>query len=209
MNSGSDDNDVVQKRHTERSEASSDLGRKSPRRKEMNEKSTAVQLAPEATSLKVVEAKSLFERIKRIHENIARRAFEIFENDGRSWGHDLDHWFKAEAELLHPVHVHISEADGTLNVQAEVPGFNASDLELSVEPRRLTISGKKQTSKEDKKKGKTIYQEQCVSELLRIIDLPAEVDAAKATATLKNGVLELSMPKGVQAKPSRVEVKAA
>jgi HSP20 family protein len=161
----------------------------------MTENSMAVQRAPEGTILKVVEPKTLFDRINSIHEHIARRAFEIFQNDRGFWGHDLENWFKAEAELLHPVHMNITENDGTIHVQAEVPGFNANELQVSVEPQRLTISGKKEITKEDKKKGKTIYQEQCSSELLRIIDLPAEVDTTKATATLRNGMLELSMPK--------------
>jgi HSP20 family protein len=175
----------------------------------MTENAMAVQRAPEGTTLKVVEPKTLLDRINHIHENIARRAFEIFRNDGESWGHDLENWFKAEAELLHPVHMNITENDGTINVQAEVPGFSANELQVSVEPQRLTISGKKETTKEDKKKGKIIYQEQCSSELLRIIDLPAEVDATKATATLTNGMLELSMPKTIQAIAKRVEVRAA
>lgn len=175
----------------------------------MTEKSTAVQMAPVPSSLKAVEPKTLFERINQIHQDIARRAFEIFENDGGLFGYEEDHWFKAEAELLHPVHVNITESDGALTVQAEVPSFNADELEVSLEPRRLTISGKKETSKEDKKKGKTIYKEQCSTELLRIIDLPAEVDAVKTTATLKNGVLELNLCKGGQAKSTRVEAKAA
>jgi HSP20 family protein len=96
-----------------------------------------------------------------------------------------------------------------VSVQAEVPGFNANELEVSLDPPRLTVSGKKETSKEDKKKGRTVYQEKCSSELLRIIDLPVEVDAAKTTATLKNGVLAVNMPKGVPAKNARIEVKTA
>jgi HSP20 family protein len=175
----------------------------------MAEKSTAVQVAPEPTSLKLVEPQTLLERINRIRQDLARRAFEIFESDGGFLGHELDHWFKAEAELLHPAHISITESEGALNIQAEVPGFNANELQVSVEPRRLTISGRKETSKEEKKKGKTIYKEQCSSELLRIVDLPAEVDATKVTATLKNGILEFSIPKGTQAKSTRVEVKAA
>ena len=54
-----------------------------------------------------------------------------------------------------------------------------------------------------------MYQEQCSSEILRVIDLPAEVVASKAAATLKNGMLELQMPKSAVAKTIRVEVKAA
>jgi HSP20 family molecular chaperone IbpA len=175
----------------------------------MAEKSTAVQTALEPTSLSRTEPETLSDRINRIHQSIARRAYEIFQNDEWSWGHDLDHWFKAEAELLHPTHVSVTESDQGVNVEAEVPGFSANELQVNLDPQRLTISGKRETSKEDRKKGKTVYQETCSSELLRVVDLPVEVDPAKTTATLKNGVLSLIMPKGAQAKASRIEVKAA
>lgn len=88
----------------------------------------------------------------------------------------------------------MTERDDALTVEAEVPGFSAKDLEVGLEPCRLTISGKKET-KEEHKKGKTIYQEQCSDQLLRVIDLPTEIDSAKATATLNNGILEINIPK--------------
>jgi HSP20 family protein len=174
----------------------------------MAEKSVAVQTAQAPASLKVVEPKSLFDRINQMQQAIARRAFELFEWDGGLFGRDLEHWFRAEAELLHPVHMSVTESDDALAVQAEVPGFSPNELEVSIEARRLTISGKKE-SREERKKGKTIYQERCSNEILRAIDLPAEVDATKATATLKNGLLELTLPKTAKAKSTRVEVKAA
>jgi len=43
--------------------------------------------------------------------------------------------------------------------------------------------------------------------IFRSIDLPAEVDASKVTATLKDGVLELSMPKTPKARKIKVEEK--
>jgi len=174
----------------------------------MSEKASAVQTAPEPTALRLVEPTKLIDRINRIHEDIARRAFEFFEQDGGSFGRELDHWFKAESELLHPCHMSIAESEDSLTVQAEVPGFSANELEVSLEPRRLTISGKKNTSS-DKSKGTTIYNEQCSSELLRVIELPVDVDATKATAILKNGVLELKLPKAAATKSTRIGVKAA
>ena len=175
----------------------------------MSEKSLAVQTALEPASLTLIEPQSLLDRINQLHDDIARRAFEMFQNDGGFFGKDLDNWFRAEADLLHPTHVAVTESDDTVTVHVEVPGFNANELQVSLEPRRLTVSGKRESSKEDKKKGKTVYQEKCSSELLRGIDLPAEVDTAKTTATLKNGVLTLAMPKSVQAKAPRIEVKSA
>jgi HSP20 family protein len=159
-------------------------------------------------ALKIVEPQTLFDRINRLHDEIERRAFGHFERDGR-FGRDLEHWLRAEAEILHPVHVSISESGNAFHVSAEVPGFNVGELEVSLEPHRLTISGRRDSVKQREKKGRLIYSEQCSSELLRIIDLPAEIDAAKTTATLKDGILELEMPKGAQAIGTRVAVRAA
>jgi HSP20 family molecular chaperone IbpA len=175
----------------------------------MDEKPPVVQRAPEQTALKVVEPKTLFERINHVREAIAHRAFEIFEKDGGFFGHDVDHWLKAEAELLHPVHVTVTESGNVVELEAEVPGFSSKDLEVSVEPGRVTISGSKHENSVHKT-GKVVYSEQCSDELLRVIDLPANVDASRATATLKDGVLALNLPKAAaQAKTTKIEVKAA
>jgi HSP20 family protein len=156
--------------------------------------------------LKLVPPTDLFKRAEQIYEKIARRAFEIFESNGPSPGHDLEDWFKAESELLHPVHVDVAESNGDLTVRAEVPGFAAKELEVSVEPRRLTITGKRETKGERKDK-KTVYTECSCDQLLRVIDLPAAVETEKAEAILKNGVLELKMPKAPQATKVPVTAK--
>jgi len=83
-------------------------------------------------------------------------------------------------------------------VQAEVPGFSAADLQIGVEPTRLTIGGRKE-SREETKKGKAVQIDQRSSEILRVIALPVAVDASKATATLANGVVELTLPKAAKA----------
>jgi HSP20 family protein len=94
-------------------------------------------------------------------------------------------------------------------VRAEVPGFTTNDLEVSVEPECLTITGKRETKEEREKEGKVVYSERCADEILRVIDLPAAVDPTKVTATLKDGVLDLEMPKAAPAKKIKVEPKTA
>jgi len=164
----------------------------------------AVQPAKESASIKSLPASDLFERMQQTYNTIARRAFEMFEGRGRGDGHDLEDWFKAESELLHPLHLDMAESDKAVTVHAEVPGFDAKDLEVSLEPHRLTISGKRETN-EERKIAKTIYTEHCSNEVLRTIDLPADVDSSKVTATLKDGVLELVMPKLAPAHKVTVE----
>ena len=158
----------------------------------------------EGEPAKLLPGSNLFDRIQDLSNSIARRAFEIFEDRGRALGRDLEDWLRAESEFLHPVHLDIAESDDAVMVRAEVPGFSAQELEVGVEPHRLTISGKRETSEEHSSK-KRIYREQCSNQIYRAIDLPAEVDTSKVTATLKNGVLELSMPKAAKAQKVQIQ----
>ena len=171
--------------------------------------STAVQRAEEKPmAIHPVKFENLAERVNKMFERVAQRAYQIFEGNGRNWGHEIDDWFKAETELLHPVHVAITESGEELEVKAEVPGFTEKEIQVSVEPRRLTITGKRESSKEEKK-GKTVYEEYCSDQILRTVDLPMAIDADKVTATLKSGILQLTMPKAAKSKTIEIKPRAA
>ena len=175
----------------------------------MPEPAKAVTPAKPSTTpapLKLVRPADLFDRVQRLYDSISRRAFDIFESNGRIIGRDLGDWLQAESELLHPVHVDLAESEGELTVRAEVPGFTAKELEIALEPRRLTITGKRET-REERKDKKTIYSERCSSQLLRVVHLPVAVDADKAAATLKEGILELKLPKAAPAKKIQIAAK--
>ncbi len=167
---------------------------------------TAMQTTKESVPVRE-NGGDLLTQFDRIYDSIARRAFELFERNGRWFGSDLDDWFRAESELLHPLPLELKETDGDFTVRAEVPGFAQKDLEISLEPRSLKIAGKRET-KEQEKKGKMIRSELCADQILRTIDLPADIDTSKASATLKNGVLTINLPKAAHAKAVRIEPKA-
>lgn len=169
---------------------------------------TALQPAKTSVPAKQTETENIFDRMQENYNAIAHRAFEIFDNNGRWLGHDLEDWFRAESELLHPVHLEMEESDDNLTIRAEVPGFSTKELKIDVEPRRLTISGKHE-AQEESKKGKTVYSERCAKEILRVVDLPAEVDSSKVSAILKDGVLNIGLPKAAHAKTVRIEPKVA
>ncbi len=169
---------------------------------------TAMQPAKAPVPVKQSATSDVVDQVEQIYDSIARRAFQIFNNNGRWLGHELEDWFRAESELLHPVHLEIAESDENLTVRAEVPGFSAKELEINVEPRKLTIAGKHE-AQEESKKGKTIYSERCGREILRIVDLPAEVDSSKVSAILKDGILNIELPKAPHAKTVRIEPKSA
>ena len=169
---------------------------------------TAMQPTKGPVSIKQSAGGDIFDQMQQTYDAIARRAFEIFDNNGRWLGNELEDWFRAESELLHPVHLAITETDHNLAVRAEVPDFTTKELEINVEPRRLTISGKHE-AREESKKGKTVYSELCAQQILRVVDLPGEVDISKVSATLKDGILNIELPKAAQAKRVRVEPKTA
>jgi HSP20 family protein len=170
-------------------------------------KQSAAAERAETPALRLIRPDEMFDHMKDTFDAIARRAFAIFDGNGRRLGHALDDWLRAEAELLHPVHLDISETEKALTVRAEVPGFSEKDIEVSVEPRRLTISGKRESTEEKKTKGKVVYSEHCSNQLFRVVELPAEVDAASPAvkATCDRGILTISMPR---AKTRQIEVEA-
>jgi len=167
---------------------------------------TAVKRTEEPT--KVVKFASLFDQMDETFNALARRAYEIFDGNGRAFGRDLDNWFQAERELLHPVALNITETDQAFMVKAEVPGFTEKEIEVAVEPGRLTITGQREFSKEEKK-ARTVCTESRSDQILRIVDLPVDIEADKVTASLKNGMLELNLPKVAKAQPVRIRPKAA
>jgi HSP20 family protein len=167
-------------------------------------------LQPSKTSVPVkqTDTKKLFDRIQKNHDSIAQRAFEIFDNRGRWHGRELEDWLQAESELLHPVQLEMEESENDLTVRAHVPGFSTRELEINAGPRNLTIVGKHE-AQEENTKGQTVSSQSCAKGILRVVDLPVEIDSSKVTATLKDGILSLEMPKAARARTVRVAANAA
>ena len=139
---------------------------------------------------------------ERIHNAIARRAYELFEARDYHHGHDQEDWFRAEAEFLRPVPVHISEFEDHLTVLAQVLGFSAEELQISIEPYRVILAGKKALAPEVTP-GKVIYVDWSPDQILNVVALPARVVPDKAVAAVHAGLLELDLPKRVPWQTSR------
>jgi HSP20 family protein len=171
---------------------------------------TALETKPETSSNSpfIVEAEKLLDRMREVSQNIARRAYEFFEARGGEIGQSLDDWFRAESELLRPVPIEINQTDKQITVRAEAPGFKAEEIKVSVEPSRLIISGESEGKTEEKTE-QTVYNELRSRQFCRAIELPGEVDPQRATATLKDGVLELTLDKTERAPATNVEVETA
>jgi HSP20 family protein len=153
-------------------------------------------------------SEEIFDQSSRMFDLIAQRAYEIFERRGGSPGYDMEDWLRAESELLRSVPLIVTESNDEYIVLAEVPGFSSKDIEVSVEPRLLAISGKRDTrGRNDEKNEIMIRCEWCADRIFRTLDLPSTVDTAKVTTTLKDGILTVGLPKARNTESMRVELE--
>jgi HSP20 family protein len=171
------------------------------------------QTAPEArattnqSSPKLIRPESHIDRLRQLQEAIACRAYELFEGRGCEHGQDQADWLRAESEILRPVPITISESEQSLTVQAKLPGFNAEDIQVSAEPRRLIISSSASHTNE-KQTENIFYREILARDVFRSLDLPVEVDSVNAEATLRDGILNVTLPKLNVSKPSQAQASA-
>jgi len=149
-----------------------------------------------------------FVRLQEINDQIARRAYELFEKCGCVSGHDTEHWRQAELEILRGMPLDIIETETGFTIRAEVPGFAEKDLEIEVEPRSICIAGKRQEESKQQE-GKTIYTERRSNQVFRVLELPARIDPYQVKATLKDGVLEVNVAKAEMTKKVPVLTRAA
>ncbi|HSR50172.1 MAG TPA: Hsp20/alpha crystallin family protein [Acidobacteriota bacterium] len=101
--------------------------------------------------------------------------------------------------------VDIHEDPEGLTFTAEVPGFNKEDLNISVEDGTLTVSGERQ--RESQEEGRQFHRvERSYGRFERSFALPTNVDSGNISASLKNGLLTISIPKREEAKPRHIAV---
>ena len=95
-----------------------------------------------------------------------------------------------------------------LVVNAEVPGIDVEDIDISVVGETLTLSGARKS--EDLEEGARYHrQERGSGKFNRSVELPFPVDIDKVEATFKNGVLHISLPRSEADKPKKIVVKSA
>lgn len=96
------------------------------------------------------------------------------------------------------------DAGDHLEIKAEVPGIGKDDLNIRIQGNYLELSGSR---KSDAPEGYTTHRvERGTTSFTRSFTLPADVDTEKVEATLKNGVLTLTLPKAEAAKPKQITI---
>ncbi len=153
------------------------------------------------------EFESFPKHVEEFFDMIARRPFELLEK--RPIWRELEQLFRTEPELVRPILLRLYETEETLIVRAEVPGFTEKELNIVCEPWRVVISGKKEVREEgkaEKKEEVPYYAEK--TQIYKSCKLPVEIKPEQVKAVLRNGLLELTLPKAEVVKKVKIDVKA-
>jgi HSP20 family molecular chaperone IbpA len=149
---------------------------------------------PVPAPVRVVPALALADRENRLHERIARRAYELFERRGSAHGRDVADWLQAESELVRRFPHTVAKTDHAFIVFAELPGaWTAGQLLVGVESRRLIINGEREVEVTYSDAQGTRTEKRAQS-IFQALDLPVDVDPTQATASLSGMTLEVVMP---------------
>jgi HSP20 family protein len=126
------------------------------------------------------------------------RVFERFFEDG-----PLRVWERPSEPA-----VEVADTPEAVIVKAQVPGVPKDNLQLTITENAMTLKG--EMKEEEKKEGKNYYRREWrYGAFERTIPLPVAVQAEKATADLKDGVLAVTLPKREAAKVKQIPIKAS
>ena len=132
----------------------------------------------------------------------------------------IDHLFNSFFGSMQPENVSESlwyprvdmrEHEQEFVLVADLPGMKQDDIQVTVENNILTLQGKRQVEHEAQngQNGYAHYRERAYGAFCRRFTLGAAVEADKITATYKDGVLEVHIPKTAAAQPKRITVQSA
>lgn len=103
--------------------------------------------------------------------------------------------------------MNVAQTDEAVTITCELPGMEQKDLELSLEHDTLTIKGRRELAVPEGVR--VLRQERREFDFTRSLRLPFAVDAAKAEARLRDGVLYVVLPRSEQDKVRRIAISKA
>ena len=123
-----------------------------------------------------------------------------------------------DESFFRPIHTHswdegtlpvdVYERDGTLQVEASLPGFTKDDIDIQVHEGVLSINAK-HTTEDEAESGRYYRRERHINSVSRRIALPGVVQDAEVDAELTNGVLTLSLPLQEKPQPRQIEIRTS
>jgi HSP20 family protein len=139
------------------------------------------------------------EDIERTLERLVPRGWP------RPWRGEWPSWAEFARLGVRTPRVDVIDRENEVILRAEVPGMNKEDLEVSVSDSSVTIRGEIKPAEEEQ--GEYYYREISSGTFARSVGLPAAVDSQQARVRLKNGILEVTMPKTEAEKRHKIAIE--
>lgn len=137
-------------------------------------------------------------------DQLRRRMDRLFEEgvqaSGRGYSEEAERvWSRGRFPRIS-----FTDAGTTLVLEAEMPGLGDKDVQLSIQKEVLTLAGER---KADAPEGYYVHrQERSPIRFSRSFTLPCKVDPDKSTATLKDGVLTVTLFKVPDEQPRQIAI---
>lgn len=124
----------------------------------------------------------------------------------------LNRWFggtpqRTDGRRSAPYAVDVREDGDHLYFDVELPGFKKEEVDLTLEDQTLTITAERREENKQEKKGDVLLNERRHTYFSRSFQLPPSVSMEDCDATLKEGVLHITLRKREETKPRKVAVK--
>ena len=104
--------------------------------------------------------------------------------------------------------VDVKETDNSFLLSADIPGLTKKDVKVSVANGKLTVSGER-AFQTDQESDNYHYRERRFGTFDRSFNLPENVDEEKISASFKNGILNVTIPKHENILPKEREIKVS
>ncbi|WP_428566219.1 MAG: Hsp20/alpha crystallin family protein [Solidesulfovibrio sp. DCME] len=99
--------------------------------------------------------------------------------------------------------LNIGEDDANIYVSCEIPGMDIADIDLTLTDSSLVIKGERKTVK-----GKYYRQERPTGFFQRVVNIQAPLARDRVTANMRDGVLEVVLPKSEESRPKKITIDA-
>lgn len=139
-----------------------------------------------------------FRELRSLQDEVNRVFSSNFDRSGGESGMMRGAWNPS---------VDIFENKDQIVLEAELPGMNPEDVNISIENNVLTIHGERKFEKKDDKDN-FHRVERSYGSFTRSFTLPPTVSSEGVDAVFENGILRLALAKREEAKPRRIEIKA-
>jgi HSP20 family protein len=129
-----------------------------------------------------------FEELERLFERMSRQ----FDDATRTW--EAEGPFGGWRTEMESVSIDLADTDDEFVVTADLPGFERDDVDIRVTDHTLRIEADREEATEEHE-AEYLRRERRHESVRRSIRLPDEVDKDAVTATMKNGVLTVTLPR--------------